>query len=41
MSTQCISFQSESQSRQKCVKDESNKKKEVFNKSKEMSIGYV
>jgi len=41
MSTHCVPSQSESQSRQKCVKDENNKKKEVFNKSKEMSVGYV
>jgi len=40
MSTQCVPSQSESQFRQKCVKDENNKKKD-FNKSKEMSIGYV
>jgi len=38
--SQCAPSQSESQFRQKCVKDESNKKKD-FNKSKEMSIRYV
>jgi len=41
MSMQSVPSQSESQSRQKCGKNESNKKKEVFNKSKEMLIGYV
>jgi len=38
MSTQYVLSQLESQSRQKCVKDESYKKKEVFNKSKEFLL---
>jgi len=41
MSTQCVLSQSGSQSRQQCTKDENSKKKEVFNKSKELSIEYV
>jgi len=33
MDAMYVPFQSGSQSRQECIKDKSNKKKEIFNKS--------